>query len=129
MAKPLNQILGYIPLTKAIQETTSGIPDPLPQEFSLSHQKCIGNKTRYVQYTGERRVARITKYGSPAKRRELRPVSERDIRLLHTFEDQQFDPLTIKYLRDANSYNLDMGLQEVKRQVREFTQLFVNLRI
>ena len=129
MGKSLQQILGYVPLTKAVQATTSGIPQPFPAAFMQSRNKVIGHKASYVRWTGERRTARITKYGSPARKADLRPVGEKDIRLIHAFEDQTLNPLMMKYLRAAESHEFDMGLQEVKRQVKEFTTKFMNLRI
>src|SRR5262245_58442952 len=116
MAKSLQSILGYVTLTRAIQHTTTGIPNPLPKGLVKVCDKTIQDKGRYVQYTGERRTARLTKYGGAARHVDLRDARERDIRLLHCFQSQTLDPLVLKYLRSAESYELDKGLNEVKRQ-------------
>ena len=128
MAKSIQQVLGYVPLSKAIQQTTSGIPQPFPPAFMKSNDKTLGNKGSYVQYTGERRVARINKYGAPPKKADLRPVAEKDIRLIASSEEQSMDPNVFRLLRSADSYEFDRGLQEVKRQVSEFATKFQNLR-
>ena len=129
MAKSIQQILGYLPLSKAIQQTTSGIPQPFPEAFMKSHQKVSGNKTSYVRYTGERRTARIGKYGSPPRKADLRDVGEKDVKLIATSEEQSLDPHVFRYLRSDDAYEFDKGLQQVRRQVREFAQKFANLRI
>lgn len=126
--KSIQQILSYVTITKAIQQTVSGIPQPLPEAFMKSNQRVIGNRGRYTQFTGERRTNPITKYGSPAKRLDLRGVAEKDIKLLHSFSEQVMDPSTFKYLRSANSYEQDTALDEVGRQVRESKMRFQNLR-
>jgi len=129
MAKSLQEILGYIPLTGHIKKTTSGIPNPLPAEFFKVTKRVLGDKGRYTVTTGERRVSRINRYGSASRRREMRPVGERDIRLLHTFENQPIDPTTMRLLRSLTAYEQTGGEQEVQRQVGEFKALFANLRI
>jgi len=129
MAKSLQQVLGYLTLTGAVQTTTSGIPQPLPEAFMKATKKAEGNKSRYTRVTGERRVARIAKYGSPARERGLKDVGEVDIKLIHTFEQQRFDPLVMKQLRSKDAFTQDLALDEVSRQVREFKRLFENLRI
>lgn len=129
MAKSLQSILGYVTLTKAIWETTAGIPNPLPDSFFKVTQKTIKDRGRYVQYTGERRTAQLVKYGAASRAADLRDVKERDIKLLHTFMSQKLDPFVLKYLRSPDSYELDTGLQELKRQIRQFAFRFQNTRV
>jgi hypothetical protein len=129
VAKSISQILSYTTLTGSIQATTSGIPNPFPPAFFKSTKKVTGNRGRYTRFTGERRTARSTKYGAPARNRGLRDVGEVDVKLLHTFESQTMDPLVMKQLRSKDSYELDKGLNEVSRQVTEFKRLFDNLRV
>src|SRR5687767_9152570 len=116
MAKSLQQVLGYIELTGTIQQTLSGILNPLPDKFMTPGRKIVGNKARYTRVTGERRVARIAKYGSPARERGLRDIGEKDVKLIHAFESQRFDPLVMKQLRSKDKFELDVGLDEVARQ-------------
>lgn len=129
MSKSINQVLGYLTLTGSIQATTSGIPRPLPDAFMKTSRKVIGDKGRYTRVTGERRTARIAKYGSPARAHQLRDVGEVDVKLLHTFESVQFNPLVFKQLRSKTALELDQALDEVSRQVSETRRIFDNLRV
>lgn len=129
MALSLQQVLGYVTLTGAVKATTSGIPQPLPEAFFKATKNVIGNKGRYTRVTGERRTAPFNTYGSPAGKMDLRDVGEVDIKLLHIFGNQTLSPLVLKQLRSKNEYELDMGLDEVKRQVFENKKRFQNSRI
>jgi hypothetical protein len=129
VAKSLQQVLGYVEISGRIQATASGIPQPLPPAFLKPTRGVIGNKARYTRYTGERRVAKLNKYGAPARRTNLRDVGEVDVRLLHSFDEQPMDAATMKYLRSPVSYEFDQGEQEVARQDREFAMKQVNLRV
>lgn len=129
MAKTLAQILGYVPLTGLIQTTTTGIPRVLPDPFYNTIKPTIGDIGRYTQVTGTRATARQVHYGSPALRRELKNVASRDVKLLHTFEEIEFSMQTMQLLREYTSYEAQQrGMDEIKRQVQEFKQLFENLR-
>ena len=122
--------MGYTALTGLIQATTSGIPNPLPEKFMSTTRDVIGDAGRYTRVTGQRRTARLGKYGASALRRELKDVGSVDVKLMHTFEEQPIPPLVMQALRNYENYEVQkMGMQEVARQVKEFTQLFVNLRI
>lgn len=127
----LEQILGYVPLTKSIQATTMGIPKKFPESFfrTKDGDKVIGNKARYVRVTGERRTARRVEYGSPALKADLRPIGEVDVVLNHLYEELPLDVMTLKYLRDKESYEYDKTLSEVTRQVQAFATKFANTRI
>lgn len=95
-----------------------------------STRNVIGDSGRYTRLTGERRVARATKYGAAAIRRELRNVATVDVKLMHSFQEQPIPPLVMQQLRNYDNYEVQqMGMQEVSRQVKEFTQQSVNLRI
>lgn len=125
----LQSILSYVTLTKAIQQTTSGIPSRLPEAFMKVTEKCLGNSGRYVQYTGERRTMRLGKYGGASRAADLRDVYERDIKLLHVIESQNLKPQVFKYLRSPDSYEVDKGLFELKRQIREHAAKMKNTKI
>lgn len=92
-------------------------------------QDVVGNRGRYTRYTGQRKTARLNKYGAPAYRRNLMPVGEVDVKLFHTYEKLNLDPLLMRQLRSNDSYELDRGIQEVGRQVAEYGALFANLSI
>ncbi len=130
MAKTLEQILGLVPLTGLIKAITTGIPQPLPNKFFTTTKKTEGDSGRYTQVTGGRQTARLVMYGAPAVRRNLRDVASKDVKLMHTFEEQALSPLTLQRLRNYEDYNIqNMGIEEVARQGLEFRTLFDNLRI
>lgn len=129
MAKSLQQILGYVTLTGTIQATTRGIPNPFPEAFMTKTQDVVGNKGKYTRFTGQRKTARLNKYGGPAYRRNLMPVGEVDVKLFHLYEKITLDPLLMKALRSYDSYEQDRGIQEVGRHVAEFGALFQNANI
>lgn len=125
----LQEVLGYLTISKAIQETTSGIPQPLPPGFFKSNTKALDGKGTYVRYTGERRTAKLAQRGSPARRADLKRVGESPFKCLHLYEEQSLDPFVLRYLRSANAWEHDAGYEEIKRQVREFAMKFYNTRV
>lgn len=130
MAKTIEQILGYLSLTGVIQEIQTGIPDNLPPEFNRVGQKVEGNAGRYTTVRGTRKTARHAMYGAAARKRELRDVATKDVKLLHSFEHLDMDPLVLQMLRAYDSYEKQtLGQQEVDRQLREFRAYFDNARL
>lgn len=132
MATPvaLEQILGYQYLTGTIQTVKTGVPNPLPPEFFNVTNKTVGKSGRYTQLTGVRDTSRRVEYGSPALRRSLKEVGQKDVTLIHTFEEMMIDPLVFQTLRGYNSYQPQQnGIDEIDRQSKEFKQRFDNLRI
>lgn len=129
MANNIQDLLGYVSLTGMIQAQTVGLPDVLPKQFMSITKNVIGDSGRYTQVTGTRQTARVAAYGSPAQRRSLRNVAVRDAKLIHAFEEIDFDPIVFQALREYDSYNrAEMAGEEVTRQVLNFRTLFINLR-
>src|SRR3990167_329302 len=128
MAKSLQQVLGWTPLTKAIKATTSGIPQPLPESFMKEGTKFPGISGKYRRTTGERRTVPLSKWGSPSRKLNLRDMGEVDVRLLHTFNNHTFDALLFSNLQKLESYELDMAFDEVKRQTEEAARRYANTR-
>lgn len=130
MAKSLESILGYVSLTGVIKAVQTGIPDNLPKAFHTTKKDVVGDAGRYTVITGTRKTARQAMYGSAARRRELKDVASKDVKLIHTFESIQMDPLVLQRLRNYDSYDLQqLGVQEVDRQQSEFRVYFDNLRL
>jgi len=122
--------LGYLPLTGLIQAIKSGIPNPFPPKLFTTTRKIVGDAGRYTQVTGARTTTRLVQYGAPAKRQVLRNVASRDVKLIHTFLEQAIPPLVMQALRNYDNYEMQrMGMEEVSRQAREFTVMFMNMRI
>jgi len=127
VAKTIEQILGYISLGATIKAVIDGVPDPLPPGFRAGDDY-LGDSVRYPQISSTRQTAKRVQYGSPALRRALRNIEERDAKFLHSFEEIQFSPLLLQKLRDYENYTVQrMGMTEVTRQVEEFTRVFYNL--
>src|ERR1051325_3164987 len=112
MAKSLEQVLGFMPLTEALRATSSGIPNPFPPEFFAVNpsNRVLGDKANYVRITGERRASKLAKYGSPARRRALRDIGEQPVRCLSTAEMIQIDPVVLQQLRSYQEYEQDKGM-------------------
>lgn len=129
MAKSIEQVLGWLELTGEIKKTTTGIPNPLPKPFFTTTKPTDGDKGVYTTTTGQRKTAKHSKYGARPPLRELLPVGEKPVKLIHNIEEQELDPIVMKHLRSKDAFTRDLGESEVKRQVAEFKQLFVNTQI
>lgn len=131
MANALEDILGLVNLTGTIQAIKSKVPKVLPEKFYKngegSRKQVLANQARYMQITGNRKTARTSQYGSPAKRREMRDVSEKDVKLLHSFEEMMIDPKTLTLLRSMDKWENDQGRDLVNYQLQEFGNYFGNL--
>lgn len=126
----LEQILGYKQLCGTIQTVKTGVPNPLPEELFKVTKSVLGKSGSYTQLSGVRDTSVRVEYGSPAIRRALKEVGQKDVTLIHTYEEMMIDPLVFQILRGYDSYQpQDNGLQELERQAREFRQRFDNLRI
>jgi hypothetical protein len=101
----------------------------LPEQFWTITQNVIGDAGRYTVVKGTRRVARLAMYGSPSVKRALAGIEIKDVRLMHTFEHIDLDPLILDRLRGYTSYENDMGKEELDRQVAQFRAHFDNLRV
>lgn len=128
MAKSLQDLLGYTTLTGIIQATTPGLPDVIPPKFFENPKPVVLDQGRYTQVFGNRQTARLSQYGAPGRLRAMAEVDIKDVKLMHSIETLQIDPRTMSALREKDSYNQDIGFEEVKRQVAYFRDYFANLR-
>jgi hypothetical protein len=63
-------------------------------------------------------------------RRSLSPISRKDVKLCHFFEEIHLSPLVYQNLCAYNSYERQQdGIEEVSRQIQNFKQVFANARI
>lgn len=126
----LEQLLGYTSLTGVIQAVKSGIPDNLPPAFFARPRRVEGNAGRYTQVRGSRAVASVAQYGSSAHKRALKGLEVKDVKLLHSYEHIEMEPLVLQTLRNYDNYDQQqLGVQEVDRQEAEFRVRFDNLRL
>src|SRR6266852_6226649 len=111
-SKSLQQILGFMPLTESLRTVVSGVPNPFPLELFRvppAHQ-FLGDRSRYIRISGERRTSKLGKYGSPSRRRTLRDIGTADMRCIHVNEHFQIDPMTLQQLQSFERYEQDKGM-------------------
>lgn len=129
MAATIAEVLGYTALLEAIENIKRGIPWPFPDSFMNITEPVLGNTGRFIQTPGTRQTSRLSAYGAAAHKRALVDIGKRDVMLIHSFEEITLDPITLQNLMQYENYQVQqMGMQEVARQVLNFTELFINLR-
>jgi len=119
MAFSLEQILGFVPLTAAVERVKSGVPRKLPPEFYKRNpgDQVLGNKARLIQYVGTRKNARIAPYGSPPRQIVQLPRESLDVILLHTIENLPLTQELFLQLRELDSYVVQkMAADEIAYQ-------------
>lgn len=122
MALSIEEILGFVPLTKRIETVKSGTPRPLPPAFYARKPefRLLGDKTRRVETAGTRKAARLVNYGSAGRQIDHLPLSQRDIRLIHTEERLKFSTELFLQIRDFESYTvMTKMMEEARRQVAQ----------
>lgn len=126
----IEQLIGLPALLGLMNETTSGLPDPLPEEFEGGEgRKVVGNSARLFIGYGQRKTPKAVKYGAPSVNAGLEALASKDVILLSFFESQPIDPLTFQRLHDFDNYNMQqMGAGEVARQVGLFKEKYDNAR-
>lgn len=129
MAGSIQDLLGYQFLTGMIQATVDGIPSVLPKALLNTKSKTLADSGRYTVVTGTRETARLVQYGAPALNQNLKDVSTRDVKLLHSLEAINLNPMILMQLRNYTNYNqMNLGKDEILRQVAGFKKRFENLR-
>jgi len=131
MAIALEEILGFSPLTTALRATSSGVPNPFPDDlFTVAPQNRVrGDRAKWIRITGERRTARRVVYGAPGRRRSLRDVSDQTIRCFHNHETFQIEMTVLQKLQAFEKYENDDGIDWVRYQLEEAAKRQVNTRI
>lgn len=128
----IEQVLGYVPLTRAIKTVASGIPKVLPEKFYTPSPgaRVMGNKARNISFAGTRKVARVTPYGAPPRQVVQLPRSSTDVRLLHSTESIAVEQELLMLLRKLETYEAQvMAADEIRFQAQEYRQRFDNLRV
>lgn len=130
MALSIEEILGFVPLTKAIETVKPGVPRPLPPAFYQRDPslRLLGDKTRRIETAGTRRNARIVPYGATGRQIKQLPLSGRDVMLLHTEERIAFSHELFLQIREFESYTVQQKFaQETRRQVNAAKTRMLNL--
>lgn len=131
-SKALQDILGWVALTKAINAVKDGVPNPFPPWlFSVrSEDKVIGNSTKFNRLYGTRKGARVIKYGGVPRHRELQKEELAEVKFITLGEERIFEPNVLSMLRDYDSYdNAQKAKRLVANNVRTLGTLFANSRI
>ncbi len=131
MSVALEDIIGFMPLTESLRSVASGVPDPFPAELSTVSPKnqVMGDRAKYIRIKGERRTAKLAKYGAPSKRRSLLDIADQRVRMMHTFEEFQVDPNVLQKLMSFEQYQQDEGMDWLNYQIEEAARRTANTRI
>lgn len=106
MALSIEQILGFVPLTAAVEKVKQGVPRLLPEAFYRRNpgDRVLGNKARMINYRGTRKNARLVPYGAPPRQIVQLARESQDVYLLHTQENLPFTQELFLQLRQLDSY-------------------------
>lgn len=125
----IEQLIGLPALMGLMQETTTGLPDPIPDSFDKNKRQVIGNSARSFIGYGQRKTAKLVKYGSPSVQAGMEDLGVKDYVLISSSEVQPIDPLSFQRLHMFDSYDMQkMGAGEVARQIGLFKAKFDNSR-
>ncbi len=119
MAFSIEQILGYVPITAAVQKVVGGVPRVLPPGFYArpAGDQVLGDKANNIGYKGTRKAARVAPYGAPPRQIVQLPRDSTPVQLLHTIENLPFKQELLLQLRELNSYTVQrMAATEIKWQ-------------
>lgn len=107
------------------------MPNPFPDEFFTveSGNRILGNQAAYIRISGERRTAKRVHYGAPARRRNLRPIADQAVAMLHSYESFPIDMLTLQKLRSFEQYQQDRGVDYLRHNLEEAARRQQNTRI
>lgn len=106
MAFSIEQILGFVPITAAVEKVVAGVPRVLPPAFYQrpAGDRVLGDKANNIAYRGTRKTARITPYGAPPRQIVQLPREAQPVQLLHTIENLPFKQELLLQLREPESY-------------------------
>jgi hypothetical protein len=129
----LQDVLGAPQLCGVIQETTTGIPDVFPANFWEDGATVDKDTGSYIRVQGQRQNSKISKYGSPAERRELQNAEDVPFICIHTIEKIELPAAQFRGLirKDSAGSNLvidQKGADEIARQIKQARTAVDNLR-
>lgn len=126
----INDILGAPNLCGVIQQTVSGIRDPFPPAFYTVDHVCDGDTGEYKVMYGTRTTSKLSAYGAPSQNRQLRDISAKAVKLMHSVENIVL-PIKdyINLLEYNNLQKQKLGIDEVTRQIKSAREQQDNTRI
>lgn len=128
----IQDILGWVALTRAVNAVKDGIPNPFPDWlFDVNgSDKVMGNSVKFNRIYGARKLGRVIKYGAPPRHRELQQEELVEARFIHLGEERIFDPLVLQVLREYERYdNADKAKRLVANNVKTLGTMLGNTRI
>jgi hypothetical protein len=129
MAKTIQQILGASNMIGVAQSVRRGLPQYLPESFTRTGRRVVGNTAKYNKVEGGRDLARLVQYGAPASLVGRKGITQVPVTLAHTFESITHDPLVLQNLMRTDSDEVQqMAVDEIDRQTAEFTVRSENFR-
>lgn len=131
MATTLQEILGYRNLCGITQKIITGIPENiLPAAFMTETLRVEKDSGVYKTHNGNRKAAGTVNYGSPSQTVQQIGLREVPFKCIHSFEEMYHDMAILEALESYDSpEKQEKGMQEISRQVREFSSRFRNLRL
>ncbi len=124
----IQNLLSFVYLTKGVKVRSSKVVNPFPAEF-WNEEKVPGAVARVPQEYGTRRAARISAYGSTGRRRTMAPIQMQDHVLYSVFEETLMSPALLNQLRSPGTYDHDLAVTEVERQVEVARDELQNTRV
>lgn len=132
MSKALQDILGWVALTKAVNVIKDGVPNPFPSWlFTVKGEdRIIGGSVKYNRTYGTRKAARMVHGPAPAHRRALQDEDLVETKFIRFAEEMEFDPELLVTLRNYENYdNSDKAKRLVANNLQVLGTLFGNARI
>jgi hypothetical protein len=132
MAQSVYDLLGWVPLTKAVELVKGGLP-PVGFDKLLNRKprRVIGDTARYVTYKSTRQVSRQAPYGAPARQVGKVEIGLQDIRLLHSNEVMPYSQEMLRALTQWDTYEPQkmFFLDQLKFYSEQFAKRSQNLRV
>lgn len=128
----IQDILGWVALTDAVNAVKDGVPNPFPKWLFTVKQddKVIGNSVKFNRWYGTRKTARVVEYGAPSPERALQRQELVEAKFISYAEKKTLDPLVLQTLRNYENFdNARMAKQLVANEVKTLGTLFGNSRI
>ncbi len=129
MAVALEALLQYTSIMEHAEAVKQGVPNPYPADLMSLTEECVGDAARYIRLNRNRTVARLAQYGAPAQRTPMRPIDNQDVKLIHTVEELNANPVLTHQLRSLDSYEYNKGVEFLSVMTEDFLNRTQTLRL
>lgn len=111
-------LLGYVPLTKAVQVSLAELPKPLPDVFYRVTENVPGDSFRRILISPTRKTARKSIRGAPPRRITRTGISDQVVKILSSKEEIAAGPEIFALFHPYESYEpiVYSAANELKRQ-------------